>query len=101
MYPSFLGWKDERLLNIEVDKYLSPKLGKTITMRLFSISDRLPISSAADTAAPLLIPLKSPSCLASCLPISIALASSTSMTSSINDVSSTFGIKPAPIPWIL
>ena len=40
MYPSFLGWKDERLVNIEVDKYLSPKLGKTITMRLFSISDR-------------------------------------------------------------
>lgn len=55
----------------------------------------------AATFAPEDIPTSNPSSVASLLALAMASSEVTATTSSMQDVSTFSGIKPAPIPWIL
>ncbi len=59
------------------------------------------ILAAASAAAPLEIPAIIPSSFARLRAVANASSFVTCSTRSISDMSSTLGMKPAPIPWIL
>jgi hypothetical protein len=58
-------------------------------------------SMAAATAAPELMPTNTPSLVAISLEVAMALLESIFTISLISEVSQFWGMKPAPIPWIL
>ena len=88
-------------VNIVVDRYLSPKLGRITTKRLFENSGWFPTFKAAATASPLITPLSNPSSLASLKAIAIDSSLETCSTLSTIDKSRLLGMNPAPIPCIL
>ena len=81
--------------------YRSEVDGMTKTISFPALSGRLATSSAANAAAPEEIPARIPSSFARRRAYSKDWSFVTWTTSSTRAVSRFFGMKPAPIPWIL